>query len=725
VNLVKDRPAIRTIRAAASHGAAVWAIYGIVETAFTVFSPLVRQALFAVVPTLVPGGRGPGISSTFTAFVLIVYPVVGAVLGASVAVPLVSFGTVRRLLSRADSVTLWSSVGTLTLGLAFGLNALLAKQPSVVPAVVVPIALGMLRLGAAWRPDWRHRWPGLTQPLTIIATLTGTAFLCQRRSYMPALAGRILGFGYTAAALFFAVGLYRVWASTRLCRAIERRLPRAWVSAMLVAGLVLTWTALAAGFQRPLPQAQSRPGPASDRPNVVLITLDTVRADHLSLYGYSRDTTPNLRRLAATSATVYTRAIASSNCTLPSHASIFTGQSPRRHGAHASPKQPGGFRISERSITLPELLAQDGYRTAGIVANYGNLSPAFGFDRGFSSYECAQYVDFLTLTGRTYLLRELLRDLTAAVIAPERREALYASAKTINSRAARVLESTSRARQPFFLFLNYMDAHTPYVPPAPFDSRFAGRDAAFRWSGYRDLVDEVSVRHVRPLGDRERRHLISQYDGAIAYLDDQLGGLFTTLKALGLFENSLIIVTSDHGEAFGESSIVAHGVSVYQHQVHVPLIIKYPHSSHGAVVDGLVSDVDLLPTILDVIGAPVPQNVEGRSLRHVELLASRWITSESYYPRGAGFTSSDARATEIALYSGFFKQILGAGGGTELYDLSKDPSETMNIYGWRAMPKEWQARLATYMEEARTQSRSNPVTDPEVLERLNALGYIR
>lgn len=713
------------IRASAFYGAAVWAIYGIVETLFIVFFPLLKRVLFAFALWQAPRGGEPFVNATLTAFVLAIYPLVGAVMGLSILLPLAFTESGRRVLLTADQATLWSSVGSLTLGITFALHALLSSQPSVASAALIPIALGLLRLAYAWRPRWQNEMSILTHPLTIVLTLVGTALIAQPRPHVMPPSRYMLGISYTAGVLLLAEVLHRAWTSTHLCRAIERRLPRSSTSLILVACAALTLTLLAGYVPRSRMRPHSFRGSRDGRPNVVLITLDTVRADHLSLYGYSLNTTPNLKRFAATNATLYTRAIASGNHTLPSHASIFTGHSPRSHGAHESNPDLLPHPISTNLVTLPELISQQGYRIAGIVSNFGSLTPAFGFGRGFSYYDCASPDDFFTLTGRPYLLREFVRNVAATVIAPSRREALFASAKSINERAGVFLEATARSHQPFFLFLNYMDAHVPYVPPHPFDMRYSGKDESFRWSEYQKIFEEVTVRHTRPLLDRERRHLVSQYDGSIAYLDDQLEHLFQKLRALKLFENSLIIITADHGEAFGESSIIGHGTSLYQHQVHVPLLIKYPQSQKAGTVAALVSSVDLLPTIMDVIGAPLPANTEGRSLRQVEPLATRWISSESYKPRGPGFTSTDARPSEIALFSGSFKQIIGAGGATELYDLSTDPNESANLYGRLVLPREWQATSATYMEEARSQTSTGPVTDPEVLNRLRALGYLQ
>ena len=427
----------------------------------------------------------------------------------------------------------------------------------------------------------------------------------------------------------------------------------------------------------PTPAPRSSTRVSSSRPNVILITLDTVRADHLSLYGYGRDTTPHLRQWPAT---VYRNAFSSSNWTLPGHASIFTGQSVSRHGAHES-AESDFHPIATSSVTLPQLLSRQGYVTAGIVANYGNLSGPAGFERGFAYYDYVYPHGLGDPSTPSYLLRATLRNQFATIYA-------LAPASEVNERATRFLKST---KSPFFLFLNYMDAHVPY-----------GGSGAFAWDTYFDLA-----KRGRPLAPQQSQQLISLYDGAIHDLDEQLHQLFETLKRLNLYDNTLIVVTSDHGEAFGESPIVGHGRSLFQHQIHVPLIVKNPHANQRAFVDTPVSDVDILPLIL---GRPIPSD--------------RWITSESYRRRDPRIAHGENRPAEIALIRGSMKVIVDTRGSIELYDLAADPQERVNLHGREPMPEGWEAALAACIAEANSQSPTPAVNDPEILRRLRALGYL-
>jgi arylsulfatase A-like enzyme len=294
----------------------------------------------------------------------------------------------------------------------------------------------------------------------------------------------------------------------------------------------------------------------------------------------------------------------------------------------------------------------------------------------------------------------------------------------VNAAASGYLAWAARTHEPFFLFLNYMDAHAPYLPRPPFDERYPGRDPAFRWDKqYGRLIDEV-MSGVRPISDRERAHLESQYDGSIAYLDHHLGRLFDRLKALGLYDDALIIVTSDHGEAFGEHGFVGHGAYLYENQLRVPLIVKYPRSRQATVTDTLVSSVDLLPTILDVIGSPVRNGLDGRSLRGIERVAGRWVSAESYAADAKGRVTRDGSPVEVAVYCGNLKLIRDGSGARQFYDLAADRGESAGVRDSRATSPEWNQRLAVLASRHESPTVNSPI-DAETRERLRALGYLK
>ena len=228
---------------------------------------------------------------------------------------------------------------------------------------------------------------------------------------------------------------------------------------------------------------------------------------------------------------------------------------------------------------------------------------------------------------------------------------------------------------------------------------------------------------VRSITPAERDNLISQYDGAIAYVDSNLGVLILELKRLGVFDNTLIVIASDHGEAFGERNLMEHWVSVYQNQVHVALVIKYPHQRQQRLVATRVSQVDVLPTVLRSVGLNVPPGVEGRSLQEPGARADRAILSESF-SRGAEFNHRLDRL-ERALFVGNMKLIVSTTGKRELYDLAQDPGETRNLFGRDdqvsgALVK----RLATWLKQIPPSRSGERKSDADTL-RLRSLGYMQ
>ena len=369
---------------------------------------------------------------------------------------------------------------------------------------------------------------------------------------------------------------------------------------------------------------QQQPG----RPNVLVVTMDTTRADHFSIYGYGRETSPNLKELA-NGAVVYTNATAAGSMTLSSHASIFTGYYPSWHGAHV--RKPGGFgqALGAQFDTMAEILAREGYQTAAVVANTAYLNSAWGMDQGFQVYSEVVPLVFLQGTSRdAYLLRFGVARLLDYFTNTSHFYRVNRTAAEISTDARAIVSSANQSNKPFFLFVNYMDAHEPYLPPAGFDRAFAGKmhDPGTPRNG--ELLNKVLAGQ-RELSERVKRHVVSQYDGSIAYVDQELATLVAHLRDLRLFENTLIIVTSDHGEAFGEHGLFDHGVSVYADQVHVPLLIKYPARRASDTIEATVSHVDLLPTVLDVVKARERPLSQGRSLDSGQIDAHRAVFAES------------------------------------------------------------------------------------------------
>jgi len=378
-------------------------------------------------------------------------------------------------------------------------------------------------------------------------------------------------------------------------------------------------------------------------PNIILIVLDATRPDHLSAYGYQRPTSPVLAQVAANGVR-FDQAIATSSWTLAAQASLLSGLYPVRHGA--SYRRP---RLNDTVPTLPQWLKARGYATAAVVsAPY--LVSKFSLNRGFDHYDDQM----------------------------PRREKRRAADVT-----DAVLRWLDRARgRPFFLFAHYFDAHTPLNPPSPFDQRF---DPAYtgHWNGARFGHAETVMRGEETLSPADREHLIALYDGELAYQDQEIGRLLAQVTAWGLDETTLLVITADHGESLGERGVWLHATSLYEELLRVPLILRFPgHLAPGRVIPDPVSQVDLLPTLLDLLGQPVPAGLDGVSQR--PLLTG----GEGEHRPGFAFVDQSpflvrqfgtAYDRELwAVRSDGWKLIQDSRGPECLFNLNADPGETDN-----------------------------------------------
>lgn len=452
---------------------------------------------------------------------------------------------------------------------------------------------------------------------------------------------------------------------------------------------------------RATPEAQ-HPA-AAEAPNVLFVTLDTVRAHNLSVYGYGRRTTPNLERLAA-SGVCFTRAVTPAPWTLPAHASMFTGRLP--HELAVSWDRP----LTAEFPTLAEALASEGYNTAGFIANNYCCQREFGLNRGFAHYE-----DFPLTFGQLVLSS----DLTRAVCNHSRvRSLVYRLGgrhphDSFNRKTAAVITSdflswlSQQDQRPFFAFLNYIDAHTPYLPPPPFDEQFGPKRPPSDWSqpSYEEMLDR------RKLSQREIQTELDAYDGAIAHIDEQLDQVFEGLRRLNR-QNTLIVIASDHGELFGEHGLFCHGNSLYWPLLNVPLLIAWPdHVPAGKRVAQPVSLRDLPATIVDLLGCGERAPFPGASLAHCwdeNALAPAdgpLLTEMDPGPAGAcpcpgcggrgmmlaevepGVTIPvrewypNAKEAMQSLILGSKHYIRMASGREELYDMEADPLEAQNQAG--------------------------------------------
>jgi arylsulfatase A-like enzyme len=405
--------------------------------------------------------------------------------------------------------------------------------------------------------------------------------------------------------------------------------------------------------------------PAPDAPNVLLLVLDTVRALSMSVYGHQRPTTPFLAELAAQGVR-FDRAIASAPWTLPSHATLFTGRYPNELSATWSVPLDG------RYPTLAEQLSARGYATAGVVANLRYTSYEFGLDRGFAYYR--DYDVSLSEMWRTSALsRELIMGIAKRVDGEPGLGRQWAP--RINERFLHWIDRRPQGR-PYFAFLNYYDAHAPYAPPAPYDTLYLGR----RPSRRDPAIDSITPQQ---LSDLE-----AAYDASIARLDAGLRSLFHELDQRGALRNTLVIVTSDHGEEFNEHGVMSHGSSLYFPSVHVPLLMTWPEGlPAGRVVVAPVTLRDVPATILAFAGrGDTPSPIPGYSL------APHWTDTAAVaelsprlsevdfarnLPAGTPITLGDMKSVSV----GDMRFIRRGDGKEEMYDIGGDPREAHLLAG--------------------------------------------
>lgn len=431
-------------------------------------------------------------------------------------------------------------------------------------------------------------------------------------------------------------------------------------------------------------------GCGSDRPNLVIISLDTVRADHLGTYGYHRGTSPRLDALAS-SGVVFERAYTIAPNTGPSHSTMLTGLPPHLHGARTN-----GTSVNADVTTLAEILRDSGYSTGAFVSGAPMRSEISGLDRGFEHYE-----DEFPAARRSA-------------------ESVMALAKGWLAR---------RLANPYFLFIHLYDAHGPYLP----SSRYAALFPAGGASGRVGTIPDY-----QKVGDRQGRvdlrleNYIARYDAVLRYLDDQLASLLAEID----LRNTLVIVTSDHGETLGERHWnLDHGAQLFDEQLRIPLILHGPGLEpmrSAAQVDTL----DFVPTILEYLELPDDPGVagHGRSLLPLiskqlsipdrPLFASGRSISQRHRDRGyelnSKFRTLSVRSDgwKLIRYPGMHGRI------TELYDLEADPGEIENLASQKPEIRDRYLELIERERSAAIERIEDPILSPDQKRKLKALGYI-
>ncbi len=399
-----------------------------------------------------------------------------------------------------------------------------------------------------------------------------------------------------------------------------------------------------------------------DSPNILFIVMDTVNAKHMSLYGYDRDTTPNLNKFSE-NAVVFENAIAPNSWSLPSHTSFFTGRYVSTHGTTKLNQL-----ISYDELTIAEILRDNGYNTIGIVANT-YCKAKYGIAQGFNYYydrvdffETAMSFDrfsFLNIINQFYPdVQKLLGNDEDNTV------------EEMNQKISMWLNNNKE--QPFYMFLNYIDPHEPYNTGLEFRSLFTDTNVTY---------DEVKpIYRGQEFSEEGLQDMIAFYDTEIYYLDYYMGELFDMLEDQGLMDNTIIVITSDHGEEFYEHGGFAHGKTLYEEVLRVPLIVYYPERFAPQRIETRVSLTDTFSMILDMVDIPEPENIDSVSL--VPLIengtyAREYVISELFGYEWEGYQ-------QIAVYKGDFKMIMTLNESNDLsylmFDLLYDPDEKIDIY---------------------------------------------
>jgi arylsulfatase A-like enzyme len=428
-------------------------------------------------------------------------------------------------------------------------------------------------------------------------------------------------------------------------------------------------------------------GPAAPkRPSVLLIVIDTLRRDHVGCYGYSRDTTPQIDRLAAVSWR-YTHAFSQAPWTTPSIGALLSSRYPSELGISAAPD-----RLPDRYVLLAEALKAQGYATAAVISHYF-LGSKWNFNQGFDRF------DESNVLGHAKVSSPGVTDTAISIVDEHRRR---------------------DPDQPLFLFVHYFDPHYDYIEHEGF--RFS--DPAYHGPVASGTVYTDLLAMLPKLTPADVAHLVDLYDSEIAFTDSHVGRLLDHLRELGTFDDTLIVLTADHGEEFRERGAIGHGQSLYNELIRVPLLVKYPGSG-GGVVEGNVGLIDVYPTLLDYMGIAATEELSGRS----------------FLGQGPGSPPSPRllfSETDWGHYRGVVRDQLKLlyhqpTGSYLFFDMGADPGERDNLtsqLAQRGLTAEFyqlQEKLRTWMEVMEREKVDGGEVDitPEERRQLEALGYLR
>jgi len=709
-------------------------------------------------PSLAVAGRW-ALSRSVLAWTVRAGLIGGLVFGWALTVrPGLRFGTIMGLRQWADALSysglvhaiLWTVHGTIIGGVC----AVAVLASGRLRRAIVPGALAVAVVLAGTSTFWL--WcAGVEAGLSLAKEID--------RSWWAVMGG----FWLLVAASAYAVAY--VLATTRLgvrVRTVGRSGFLPAVGIILVC-LVIQWferpELMASGglWEPPSVMSRDRQDP---RPNIVLVVMDTQRVDRLGCYGNSRPTSPRLDAFAA-DATLFENCTSPAIWTLPAHASMLTGLFPSEHGANW-----GHTWVAEEFTTVTQLLAEAGYQTMALTNNLW-IGPSTNLSRGFDGYIQPLLLHNVRSNGLSKLLVEALypagyvgKWLGVATAQDD-------GAKYTNQLLERFLRERDRGR-PFFLLVNYMEAHAPYVPHLPYKKLFiepADVDGSYRHAWWSKRPEFCLLK--RDCFTPAQLELLNDtYDAETRLQDDYVGDLLAMLAEHVPVDDTLIIITADHGESLGDHHIIGHAWCVYETLAHVPLIVRYPKRLKPGRRADLVQTVDLLPTMLDALhGRRVPtQSTFGRSLLDSKNAAAgrpavsvtSATTSPSTAPAGGSSTPTgrvvvveymapydvkldqaqkiDSRFDRApfegvlrAVRQGSWKYIVASNGREELYNVAEDPRETNNLIASHRpvadhLAKqlvEWLAASKPYQAPERLAGKQQ--LDEETRSRLRGLGYIQ
>jgi len=465
-----------------------------------------------------------------------------------------------------------------------------------------------------------------------------------------------------------------------------------------------------------------------NKPNVFFVIMDAVRPDHLSSYGYPRKTSPNIDKIAE-EGVLFENAFSTAPWSPDSHASMFTGLYPSHHNVLGE-----NLYLSKEIPNIIEIFKSKGYMTLGISPNIF-AGPHFGFHYGFDKFLDERlhfgllkkhFWDWIVFGFETDIRAVIYRWIYHAIIFQEIKKWITLSWKK---------------NKPFFIFINYFDAHLPHHPPHPFRERFNKasdqnidlekiEDCFNRRFGFPYVAKEVEMTK------EEWDFVKSRYDAEIAYVDFFLGKVFDYLKKYELLDNTFILITSDHGENLGDHQLASHAFCLYDTLIHIPLIINFPkYTSSRKRISNIVSTVDIFPTLISILNIERKDAIDGRNLipfeeriYHKHILAEygppipQIKTMERLCPN---FNSNIYNKSLKCIRSADFKYLIASDGKAEWYDMKNDPNESKNIINEIPEKKRQELKSIITKELRGSAAKKKVVVSPneEIRKRLRELGY--